>query len=161
MLILPRGDFKIFFTPTPKEEKKVIQEILKTLVEFKEKKIYLWNTGFDVPFLITRAIKNEIYDTLLYDLKFVDLCRFARNNLKLSSNKLDEVSKFLGIKKDLCNTGKNVQDLYLKTLAGDEDSAEKIIEHCKDDVIALREIHQKMKKYVDKWELIRYNKNLW
>lgn len=152
-MILPNGEFKVFFAESPEDEKEVIKQTMETLRKFKGEPIYIWHSGFDIPFIITRAIKNNIDVSDLYDFKFVDLCRFAKENLKLASNKLDEVSKFLGISKDLKTTGKNVQELYLKAINGDREAANKIIEHCKDDVEALKAVHQRLKPYVDRWEL--------
>lgn len=152
-LILPDGESKIFFASSPEDEREVIEKTIETLRKFREEPIYIWHTGFDVPFILTRAVKNNINVSDLYDFEFIDLCKFAKENLKLASNKLDEVSKFLGITKDLEITGKNVQGLYLKAVKGDQNARKAIIEHCEEDIEALKAIHQRLKPYVDRWRL--------
>lgn len=157
-LILPNNDLKVFFADKPEDEKKIIQQTLATLRKFKGEPIYIWYTGFDIPFLITRAIKNNVDISEIYEFEFVDLCKFVKENFKLSSNKLDEVSKFLGIEKNLDSTGKNVHNLYLRAMEGDKSSREEIINHCIDDVKALKAIFEKIRLCVKKWKFHNYKK---
>ena len=153
-LILSNGEEKFFFVSRPKEEKQVLEEVMGLLENLKDEEIYVWNSSFDIPFLLTRAVKHQVDATVLFRLKIVDLCRFCRENLKLSSNKLDEVSKFLDLSKNLKVTGKNIQELYLQFLQGEEDKKEEIIRHCLDDLLRLKEIHKKMEKYVEFWKTL-------
>ncbi|MGC8812604.1 MAG: ribonuclease H-like domain-containing protein [Candidatus Aenigmatarchaeota archaeon] len=147
--ILPNGERKIIFTEEPEKEKETIEKALEIIRKNKAEPFVIWHSGFDIPFLITRAIKHNIDATILYDIKIIDLCKFARENLALASNKLDEVSKFLGVKKNLNITGKNVQELYFQFLK-DGKSKKEIIEHCEDDLEALKSIYNKLEKYVKK-----------
>lgn len=114
--ILPNGRKEIIFTDEPEKEKETIEKVLEIIKSNKNETLTIWHSGFDIPFLLTRAIKNGIDATVLFDIKVVDLCKFARENLALASNKLDEVSKFLGVGKNLKITGKNVQELYFQSL---------------------------------------------
>jgi uncharacterized protein YprB with RNaseH-like and TPR domain len=158
-LILPNNNLKIFFADKPEDEKKIIQQTLATLRKFKKEPICIWHTGFDIPFLITRAVKNNVDISEIYEFEFVDLCKFVRENFKLSSNKLDEVSKFLGIQKNLNSTGKNVHELYLRAVEGDKTSKQEIINHCCDDLKALKAVFERVKPYVEKWRLCNCKKN--
>lgn len=151
--IYSNDESEVLFVDSPEEEKKIIQQAMEKLRKNKDEPIFIWHTGFDIPFIIARAIKNEVDASDVYDLKFVDLCKFVKENLKLASNKLDEVSKFLGIRKDLNLTGKNIQNLYLKAVKGDRKAREDIINHCLDDLRALKAIHEKLKVYIEKWML--------
>ncbi|MDI6798829.1 MAG: ribonuclease H-like domain-containing protein [Candidatus Aenigmarchaeota archaeon] len=150
-LILPNGESKIFFADGPEQEKKIIEETMELLRKYREEPIIIWYSGFDIPFFVSRAIKNGLDVSDIYDFRIIDLCKLVQENLKFASNKLDEVSKFLGIKKNLIVTGKDVQKLYLKAIKGNRKAREEIVEHCIDDLKALKEIFRKLEKYVDKW----------
>lgn len=149
------GETDVLFVDKPDDEKKIIQQALERLK--KEEFVFIWYTGFDIPFLIARAIKNGLDISEIYSIKFVDLCDFTRQNLKLASAKLDEVSKFLNIEKEFSLTGKSVQNLYFKAMQGDKKAKEEIVGHCIDDLKALKSVHEKVKPYVNRW---LQNKNL-
>ncbi len=149
--ILQNGETKIFFSENPDEEKEVIKKTLEIFEENKNEEIVIWYSDFDIPFLVSRAIKHGLDASLVYDLKIVDICRLIRENLKFRSNKLDEVAKFFGAEKNLKITGKDVQRLYIEFLSGSKEAREKIIEHCKDDLKSMKEIFEKVKAYVPKW----------
>lgn len=148
--ILPNGKKEIIFTDEPEKEKETIEKVLEIIKSNKNETLTIWHSGFDIPFLLTRAIKNDVDATVLFDIKVLDLCRFAREKLALASNKLDEVSKFLGVGKNLNITGKNVQELYFQFLRKNEKAKKEIIEHCEDDLEALKNIYNKLEKYVKK-----------
>lgn len=150
-LILPSGETKIFFAETPSEERKIIEESIKTIKKFKNEPIVIWYAGFDIPFLVTRAIKHGLDVSEIYDFKIIDLCKLVQKNLKFRSNRLDEVSKFFEIEKNLAVTGKDVHKLYLKAIKGDGKAKEKIVEHCKDDLVAMKKIFEKLESYIKKW----------
>jgi len=150
-LILPNGETKIFFAENPSEERKIIEESIELIKKFKKEPIVIWYAGFDIPFLVTRAIKHGLDISEIYDFKVIDLCKLVQKNLKFRSNKLDEVSKFFGIEKNLSITGKDVHKLYLKAIKGNEEAREKIVEHCKDDLLAMKKIFEKLESYIKKW----------
>ncbi|MEM5854065.1 MAG: ribonuclease H-like domain-containing protein [Candidatus Aenigmatarchaeota archaeon] len=153
--ILQNGETKIFFSENPDDEKNVIKKTLEIFNQSKNEEIVIWYSDFDIPFLVSRAIKHGLDASLVYELKIIDICKLIRENLKFRSNKLDEVAKFFGIEKNLKITGKDVQRLYIKFLSGSKKAREEIIEHCKDDLKAMKEIFEKVKSYVQKWK----NKN--
>lgn len=153
--ILPSGETKVLFAENPKEEKELIEKTFKIFEENKNDEVIIWYSGFDIPFLVSRAIKYRINASLIYELKIVDICKLIKENLKFRSNKLDEVSKFFGVEKDLKITGKDVQRLYINFLSGEKKAKDEIIAHCIDDLKAMKEIFEKVKNYVLKWK----NKN--
>lgn len=150
-VILPDGEIKTFFADEPKEEKKVIEETMELLRRYKGEPIVIWYSGFDIPFFVSRAIKNDLDASDIYDFRIIDLCKLIQDNLKFASNRLDEVSKFFEVKKNLSVTGKNVQKLYLEAIKGNRKAKEEIVEHCIDDLKALREIFYKLEKYIERW----------
>lgn len=150
-LLLPDKE-EVLFVENPNEEKKTIEKLVNLLENYRSEEVYIWNARFDIPFLLTRAIIHGIDASILLEIKVVDLCEFCRENLKLSSNKLDEVSKFFCLDKNLKITGKNIQELYIQFLNGKTENKEKIIAHCLDDLYRLKELHEKLQKYVEIWK---------
>lgn len=139
------------FVDKPEKEKEVIQQTMEILKDFEGEPIIIWYSGFDIPFLVTRAINYDLDVSEIYRFKIVDLCKLTQENLKLSSYKLDDVCKFLGIEKDTSNTGKDVQSLYLSWLGGNVDACEQIINHCRDDLLSLKQVFNKLQPYIENW----------
>lgn len=143
---------KFFFVENPKVEKEVLEEVIKFLDKIKKEKIYIWNASFDIPFLISRCLKHGIDVKVFTKLKVFDLLKFTREFLRLSSNKLDDVSLFFDLEKNIKVTGKNVQKLYEDYLSGDKNKKEEIINHCRDDLISLAKIYERAKDLIEFWE---------
>jgi len=143
---------KFFFVENPKVEKEVLEEVIKFLDKIKKEKIYIWNASFDIPFLISRCLKHGIDVKIFTKLKVFDLLKFTREFLRLSSNKLDDVSIFFDLEKNIKVTGKNVQKLYEDYLSGDKNKKEEIINHCRDDLISLAKIYERAKDLIEFWE---------
>jgi uncharacterized protein YprB with RNaseH-like and TPR domain len=155
---LVQKEEKFFFVETPRMEKQVLEEIVKFLDKIKKEKIYVWNASFDIPFLISRCLKYRIDTKIFTKLKIFDLLKFAREFFRLSSNKLDDVSLFFGLEKNVKVTGKNVQGFYEEYLAGDKTKKEEIINHCRDDLISLAKIYEIARDLIEFWE--KKQKNL-
>jgi uncharacterized protein YprB with RNaseH-like and TPR domain len=154
---LTEKEEKFFFVESPKEEKKVLEEVLEYLEKIKKEKIYIWNADFDIPFLISRCLKHGIKTKIFTQLKVVDLLKFSREVLRLSSNRLDDVSTFLGIEKNIKVTGKDIQKFYEEYLSGSVEMKKEIINHCRDDLISLSKIYEKVKDLVEAWEKKKKN----
>ena len=150
-MILPNKEEKIIFVEEPRKEKECIKEFLEIVKKFKDEEWIVWYSKFDIPFLVTRCIKHGIDASILYELKFIDLCKLFQEHLKFSSNKLDEVSRFFGIEKKLELTGRDMQLLYLQFLKGDRKAKQTIISHCLDDLKALEKVYEKVKPYLKFW----------
>lgn len=148
--ILPNGEMKLFFADKPEKEKEVIQQTIEILKDFEEP-IIIWYSGFDIPFLVTRAIACKLNISEIYGFRIIDLCKLVQENLRLTSYKLDDVCKFFGVEKDINNTGKDVQSLYISWLSGDTKAREQIITHCSDDLKALRAIFSRLEPYAESW----------
>ncbi|MCS7093918.1 MAG: ribonuclease H-like domain-containing protein [Candidatus Aenigmarchaeota archaeon] len=141
-----------FFSDSPKKEKETLEGVVEFLKKIKNEKIYIWNVNFDIPFLITRCLKHRVDVSVFPKLKLVDLLKFSREKLRLSTNTLENVSLFLDLDKNLKLRGKDILILYQEYLEGKKENKEKIIEHCRDDLIRLKEIHEIAKVLIDEWE---------
>lgn len=143
---------RFFFVDTPSQEKEVLEQIIDYLEKIKNEKIYIWNSNFDVPFLISRCSKYNLNLKVFTKLKIFDLLKFSRELLRFSSNKLDDVCKFLGIEKNVLITGKDIQKFYEEYLSGHQNRKEDIINHCRDDLIGLKEFYERFKDLIEFWE---------
>lgn len=146
-----------FFVDSPKMEKETLEKFINFIRDFKDRKIYIWNSDFDIPFLLTRCLKYRIDASIFSSLKIVDLLKFAREKLKLSSNSLENVSRFFELDKKYDLKGKDTLMLYQEYLEGKSENKEKIIEHCRDDLLRLKELHEIFRKISDEWEKLRYS----
>jgi uncharacterized protein YprB with RNaseH-like and TPR domain len=149
---LIKKEEKFFFVENPKSERKVLEDIVEFLNEIKKEKIYIWNASFDIPFLISRCLKHSVNVKIFGQLQVFDLLKFSREFLRLSSNKLDDVSIFFNLNKNINITGKDIQKLYEEYLSGNKDSKENIINHCRDDLICLSKIYEISKDLIEVWE---------
>ncbi len=143
---------RFFFVESPQLEKQVLVEIVEFLKSIRKEKIYIWNANFDIPFLISRCLKHGVDAKVFTDLKIFDLLKFSREFLKLSSNKLDDVSTFFGLDKNIKVRGRDIQKFYEEYLSGNLSLKEEIIKHCRDDLICLAKIYEKIKDLVEVWE---------
>jgi hypothetical protein len=130
-----------------KAEKALIKASMKTLANYDL--IITWNgESYDVPYLITRALKHGVSVDPLFKAKRIDLREVAKRVLKLHHHSLDHVCRFLGVKKDATLTGADMPMLYLRVLEGDKKASKAIKRHCHDDLRAIRQVFNKMKKVV-------------
>jgi len=105
-LILPDGRLEIFFAKSDREEKEIIQKTMEVLRKFKGKPLVIWYSKFDIPFLVTRAIKHDLDISDIYDFEVIDIWKLVKENLRLVSNRLDDASKFFGVKKNVEMNGR-------------------------------------------------------
>ena len=107
-----------------------------------------YGSKFDIPFILTRALINNLDLSELLKIPSLDLCEFCKRNFLFSKNNLSEISKSLGVPKDKEIGGKDVLRLYLKAICGDKRAREEIIKHCTDDLEALEGIFKKLEPYL-------------
>lgn len=150
-ITLPNGETKLLFADDIEKEKELIQEALNLLKKFPNEQIIMWYSDFDIPFMVTRAIKNGLNISEIYNFQIIDLCKLVQEKLKFSSNKLDDVARFFGINKNLHSTGRDINNLYMLAVKGDKTAREQILLHCQDDLNALKKIFEKLEPYLKNW----------
>lgn len=99
---------------------------------------------FDLPFLRTRCLKYRLDFPLYKSLWCTDLWPVCRNKLKLSSNRLETVCKFFGIK---TKTHPMDFEIWCKALSGDEASLKYIWKHNVEDCVSLKEAYELIGPY--------------
>jgi uncharacterized protein YprB with RNaseH-like and TPR domain len=139
---------EVKFVNNPEEEKIVLEWLRDELKDCTL--IVTWfGSNFDLPFIITRAIINNIDLHNLLEIPSLDLCDFVRKNLCLSKNSLQEVSKSLGILKDSEASGRDMLKFYIRAIKGDKKAKEMITKHCLDDLESMKKIFEKLKPYLN------------
>lgn len=131
------------------EKEKEVLEWLKKELKGCDLIVNWFGSGFDLPYILSRALINDVDLRELMEIPSLDLCRFCQNNLSLARYSLVEVAKTLGIPKDERINGKDMSALYIKAVKGDKGAKEDIIRHCLDDLNALEKIFEKLKPYLN------------
>lgn len=120
--------------------------ITKTLLEEMRKYTVLvgyYSTGFDFPFIRSRAMKHNLSFPSIGQIYHIDLFYHVRNKLKLSRNSLKVATQFLEI------AGKTSLDFSYWGIAGmgDVNAMKELLHHNEQDVIILEQLHKKMSPF--------------
>ena len=130
---------EIMFVRSFEDERAVIASFFEKI---KDKRIITFNgTGFDIPFLIARGLKYDLY---LPRVEMIDLYRWARRFLRLQSRRFHEICLFYNIPHEEIS-GKEVNELFIKAMSGDDKARERIVTHLTQDIEALRAFHNKVR----------------
>ena len=133
-----KQDPQIMFVKSFDEEKTVIYDIFQKV---KNSKIVTFNgTYFDIPFLVARGLKYDLY---LPKIENIDLYAWAREFLRLQGRRFHEICVFYEIQHEEIS-GKEVNELFIKAMSGDRNAKERIVNHLKQDIVALQKFHQKI-----------------
>lgn len=137
------GESKVYSLSWDKgNDKKMIQEFAKVMNEANE--IVGHNSdNFDVKWVRTRCLKYGI--PMIPDFQSIDTLKLSREGFNFNSNKLDYISKFLGIGKKNPTGFSLWRDIVLKN---DAKAMKIMIGYCKNDVVLLEEVFQKLNPYV-------------
>lgn len=131
---------------TPEKEKSLIEWMNS---ELGTNTIVTWyGSKFDIPFLLTRSALWEIDSDPLLEAPKLDLYQKCEKNLKLSSYSLKSVAKFFNIETKSEFSGKDMVGLLKLAKKGNEKAKSDILNHCKDDLITLREVYQRLEPYI-------------
>ena len=122
--------------------KKMLSGIHKLLDE-ADAVIHYNGTRFDIPHLNREFIENGYAPPSPY--KEIDLLTTAKRIFKFPSNKLEYVSKTLGVGSKLKHNG---FELWTGCLKGDKDSWKTMEEYNIQDVLLLEQVYEKMKPWV-------------
>ena len=97
---------------------------------------------FDIPSMNTRFLVHGLTPPSPY--KIVDTLLIARRSFNFLSNKLGDLSVFLGLGKKLETGG---FELWAKCLQGDKQAWKKMVAYCKKDVTLLEKVYLKLRPY--------------
>jgi len=144
--IIKNGKTEVKFAERPENEKEVLEWFRKELINCDV--VVTWfGSGFDIPYILSRAVINGIDLHEFVQIRSLDLCRFCQKYFSLAKYSLSEVAKSFGIQKNIEINWKDMLALYIKATGGNKKAKEMIIEHCKDDLNALKKICEKLEPY--------------
>jgi uncharacterized protein YprB with RNaseH-like and TPR domain len=127
----------------PWEERRALEWLAQHLRDVTL--IVTWfGSGFDLPFLKTRAALLKVNLQILDQIPSLDLCEWCRKNLLLSKYSLEAVAEFFGMKRRVPFEGSDVSALSKLASSGDRRAANRIAQHCQEDLYLLREVHRRL-----------------
>ena len=137
------GESKMHFSSIHKTTpKKMLQAVHKLISEADA--IVTWNgSRHDLPILNKEFILHGMKPPAPY--KQIDLLKTSRSVFKFASNKLDFVSKALGVGQKLKHEG---HELWVKCMAGNRKAWKEMEAYNKNDVIILQAVYEKFKPWI-------------
>lgn len=142
--LLKAGEPEVKFAETAEEEKRVL-EWLREELEGCDELVTWFGSGFDIPFLLARAALLDVDLRVLTEIRATDLCEWCRKHILLSSYRLESVANFFGIGRHFEFVGSDVPTLFKLARLGKHEARKLIVDHCKDDLLLLKQIHERVK----------------
>jgi len=126
------------FERDPTNDKLLCKALLKSL-EGADMWVAHFGKWFDRTMMNTRLLGHGL--TPLPPIPLIDTWRISKDNLKLNSNRLDTITKWLGVEEKTPLDGKT----WIKAMAGHKPSIRYVIQHCKQDVLVLEQVYEKIR----------------
>jgi uncharacterized protein YprB with RNaseH-like and TPR domain len=125
-----------------KFDERLVKDCIRDLKRFKRIYTY-YGTGFDIPFLRTRALEMHIDFPVFGSIQHQDIYYLVRNKLKLCRNRLENVTRLLGI------DDKTHLELKIWRMAaiGDEKALQYVYDHNVIDTKILEAAHEEIKTF--------------
>lgn len=122
------------------DDRKLVEDFLKVLNEATEAVGHNIQE-FDQKFILTRAAKHGISAHPKY--VSYDTYQKAKRHFSFNSNKLDYISKFLGLSGKMQHEGLPMWDAIV--LRNDRSALERMVEYCKADVLVTEAVFEKLR----------------
>lgn len=126
----------------PECDKAVMQDLWDLLDE-ADMAIAHNGIKFDRRKVNARFIINNIPPPSPY--KMIDTLRIARSQFAFTSNRLDDLGRYLGVGKKVDTGGFN---LWIECMQGDKKSWKKMVDYCANDVRLLERVYLKLRPYM-------------
>ena len=124
-------------------DRQVIKRTIDILKQYNVVVTY-YGTWFDIPFLRTRAWKLGLDFPKFGDIVHIDLYPQVKRLMSLQRRRLDNACAIF----DIHGKTHLDPDIWIAAMCGDKHSLEYIIEHNKQDVIILEELHKQLNMYI-------------
>lgn len=140
-------DIVTFSAHGDRDEKECIVAIRDELEKADYVSTY-YGTGFDLPYLNTRLLLNG--ERPLHQIRHVDVYYTARFKLKLNRNRLQNLEEaFFGDEDGEELKTRIKPGIWRRALQGSQADLDYIIHHCKNDVILLENVFDKLKGFIN------------
>lgn len=136
-------DFPKEYKKNPENDKLVLKE-LWDLLDKADICIGHNLRGFDVRKANARFIMNGMTPPSPY--KIIDTLLVARRSFMFTSNKLNDLSVYLGLGKKLDTGGFK---LWKQCMAGDKEAWKKMVKYCKQDIVLTEKVYKKVLPYME------------
>jgi DNA polymerase elongation subunit (family B) len=138
------GNDKVYHLTWNKgDDKKMLQKFAE-IINTADEVIGHNSDRFDIKWVRTRCIYHGI--SMTHDIKSIDTLKAARGKFKFNSNKLDYIGKYLGLGEKMETGGFSLwKDIVLKN---SKKALNKMVDYCKQDVLLLEKIFQKINPYI-------------
>ena len=147
-LLPEHGRSDYFQVKRTTDEKDALVKLTRRLESYDV--VVTWNgRSFDIPFLTTRLLKNNLDPRPVASKRHIDLNEVVKSRLRLTFTYLDHVCDFFGIAKKKGPMGMDVPQLYVRALEGDGKALGTIKEHCLDDLQATRKVYLRLKPLLE------------
>ena len=137
------GESGVYYGSTQNTSTKKMLSGIHKLLDEADAVIHYNGTRFDIPHLNREFIENGYAPPSPY--KEIDLLTTAKRKFKFPSNKLEYVSKALGVGSKFKHNG---FELWVGCMKGDKDSWKTMEQYNIQDVILLEQVYEKMKPWV-------------
>lgn len=139
------GNDKVYALTWDKEQNdKPLLEALVAIMNEADEIVAHNGDKFDQSWIRTRCIYHGIPMPPFY--VSVDTLKAARSKFRFNSNRLDYIGKFLGVGEKTQTSG---FDLWRKiTLDNSRKALKEMVEYCKNDVVLLEKVFEKMNSYI-------------
>jgi hypothetical protein len=137
------GTDEIYFDSVHQSKPKAMLKKIHKLLEEADAVIHYNGTRFDIPTLNKEFLLQGLMPPATY--KQIDLLLTARGRFRFPSNKLDFIAKALGVGKKHEHAG---HELWVKCMAGDEESWKIMEEYNKNDVVLLEEVYNVFRPWI-------------
>ena len=127
-----------------KYDYRIMESLIKALKKYDLIMTY-YGTGFDVPFMRTRALDHDLPFPKFRNLSHKDIYYLVRSKLQLTRSSLKTATQFLGI------DGKTNLDprIWRDARYGNKEALAYVLEHNVADVEILENLHKKIEKYTN------------
>lgn len=124
------------------DDKKMLQDFIKVMHEADE--IIGHNSNqFDTKWIRTRCLYHNI--PMAPTFTSIDTLRVSRGGFKFNSNRLDYITKFLGIGKKKETGGFS---LWKDVMKGSSKAMNKMVRYCQNDVVILEKVFKRLNPYI-------------
>lgn len=136
------GESKVHSLEWNKGDDKQLLEKFAKIIDGADEVIGQNSDQFDIKWLRTRCIYHNIPVSIKFNS--LDTLKMARAGFKLNCNKLDYMGQFLGLGKKI----KTDYDLWKDIVLGhSKEAMTKMVDYCKQDVVLLEQVYEKLQKY--------------
>lgn len=124
------------------DDSKLLKDFHDVLME-ADMLVTYFGKGFDIKMVQSKFLEYGL--PVLPNIPHVDLFFTVKSGMTLTRKSLDNVSRYLNLENEKSYVSGKI---WKKAMAGDRESINYVIEHCKADVLVLEELYTKLRPLV-------------